>query len=72
MTLILISLWPSRFQNINASHVESTLLSQVRVAEVGQEIHAWVKEQSVYRIGQQTQNQQIFSLVEISDLFTIQ
>jgi len=30
------------FQEIHASHVESTLLSQVRVAKVGQEIDVWV------------------------------
>jgi Peroxisome biogenesis factor 1, N-terminal len=29
-------------QEIHASHVESTLLSQVRVAKVGQEIDVWV------------------------------
>lgn len=29
-------------QEIHASHVESTLLSQVRVASVGQEIDVWV------------------------------
>lgn len=29
-------------QEIHASHVESTLLSQVRVAKVGQEINVWV------------------------------
>ena len=29
-------------QEIHASHVESTLLSQVRVAKVGQEIDFWV------------------------------
>ena len=30
------------FQELHASHVESTLLSQVRVAKVGQEIDVWV------------------------------
>lgn len=29
-------------QEIHASHVESTLLSQVRVAKIGQEIDVWV------------------------------
>jgi peroxin-1 len=29
-------------QEIHASHVESTLLSQVRVAKTGQEIDVWV------------------------------
>jgi peroxin-1 len=29
-------------QEIHASHVESTLLSQVRVANIGQEIDVWV------------------------------
>lgn len=31
-----------RLQEIHASHVESTLLSQVRVAAIGQEIDVWV------------------------------
>jgi peroxin-1 len=30
------------FQEIHASHVEATLLSQVRVAKIGQEIDVWV------------------------------
>ena len=30
------------FQESHASHVESTLISQVRVANIGQEIDVWV------------------------------
>ena len=30
------------WQELHASHVESTLLSQVRVAYIGQEIDVWV------------------------------
>lgn len=33
---------PTSFQEIHASHVESTLLSQVRVTKIGQEIDVWV------------------------------
>lgn len=38
----LFLLFNDSLQEIHASHVESTLLSQVRVAKIGQEIDVWV------------------------------
>lgn len=41
-------------QEINASHIESILLSQVRVTKIGQEIDVWVlgRTRVRLRIGQ--------------------
>ena len=49
-------------QELHASHVESTLLSQVRVAVVGQEIDVWVLGRTRVRLNVGKQYVQSISL----------
>ena len=41
-TLLIFNIYLHALQELHAEQVESTLLSQVRVASVGQEIDVWV------------------------------